>query len=583
MPDKYSFEHFDFNNYANKAGTYYMGNGEWGLKAKNLAIAKQKIALFKSKNDTIKYENLILDVPPFVVITTEYFDVFMEQNNLYEIVLTDFHDEDILKCFLEARLPEILVEKLKVYLRNVHVPLVVRSSLHFEGFSSIPCSGIYKSKLIPNNSENFNLRVAHLSTAVKYIYASSFFYKAKCFINTTSCRLRDEKMAVIIQELVGQKYQNRFYPNISGLARSYNFYPFGHANPQDGVVNLVLGLGKSITESSAVWVYSPKYPEVNPPFNSVNEMLNQTQVNFWALNMDPLGSINCSSTTNQEMQFLVHLNLKDAEEDETLGYIASTYDYESDQISLGIQFCGSRIINFGPLLKVDLLPINDLIQSLLVFYTEIFHGNIDIEFAIKIDPRQKKIAYFGLLQVNPMAMFEDWLDIKSIEANRIFAFSSNTLGNGIIDYIRDIIYVDPNTFHLKDSVRIAAEIIDFNQLMSNFNITYILIGFGRWGTSDPWLGIPVSWGDICCARVIIEAQFPGMGIDASRGSHFFQQISNSGIFYFNVNRNGPYPIDWDWLNAQRVIKSGEFIKHVRLETPLFVQVDGSERQGFIMK
>lgn len=556
----------------------YIGNGELGGKARGLALMKERIASFAQENKTTP---VVVNIPRLTVITTQFFDRFMEQNNLYDIAFMELTEERMAHHFLKAQLPADLIGDLRALIARVHAPLAVRSSGLLEDGLESPFAGVYETKMIPNNQPDIDTRFHKLTEAIKYVYASTFFSNARSYIKTTPHSLKDEKMAVIIQEVVGLRHQDRFYPHISGVARSYNFYPISPARPEDGVVSLALGLGKTIVDGGAVWTYCPRYPGVGPPFNSINQQLKQTQLDFWAVNMgkppvyDPM----------RETEYLVKSNLDDADYDNTLAKIASTYDYQSDRINIGTAFKGPRIINFAPILQVEVLPVNRMIKSVLHWCEETYAARVEIEFAITIDPDRKGAVRFGFLQVRPMAVFREPVEIKESELDRqsLLAASDNVMGNGTVNGIQDIVYVAPETFRLKDSKTIGAEITDINRQLVEAGIPYILIGFGRWGTSDPWLGIPVEWGQISGAKVIVEAQLAGIHIDLSQGSHFFHNMSNQGIFYFSIKKNDLFSVDWKWLGKQIVINERKYIRHIRLNSPLTVKVDGRTRKGVICK
>jgi hypothetical protein len=585
---------FNPDSYSETDEFTYIGDGQLGCKAEELLGVREKIAPLDKEYREHPTTPIMVNIPRLTVITTEYFDRFMEQNNLYDAALSESGDERIVHHFLEAELPVDLIEALRAFLAKVRVPLAVRPSIFLEEVCEVcchtvnfPCAGVYNTKIVPNNHSHLDTRLNQLTGAVKLVYASTYFYKARCYLKTTPYSLKEEKMAVIIQELLGAAHHDRFYPNISGTARSYNFYPFGHAKPGDGVVSLALGLGKTITDGAAVWTYSPKYPEVNPPFNSVNEMLKQTKLDFWGVRIGQTGHIAAAApgtVKEVETQYLVRLTLKDAELDNTLGYISSSYDFGSDRFKLGIEFRDSRMIDPGPTFRVDLLPVNQLIKSLLQCCEETFNSKVEIEFAITLDPTNKKPAHFGLLQVKSLGISDEVVDLDQLESTRekVLAASNNALGNGAIDFIQDIIYVVPETFHLRHTETIAREIEEFNSQMKN-NHPYLLIGFGRWGTTDPWLGIPVDWKNICCARAIIESHLPDVTVNLSRGANFFHNISTLGIFYFCMKINEKFPLDWEWLKQQKVIKETKYVKHVRLKSPLAIKVDGRKRQGVIYK
>lgn len=561
-----------------------IGKGDMGGKARGLARIKDKIAPLAAEfEQSEKKSSIILDIPKLAVVTTEYFDIFIEINNLTGIAFSNSPDHLKQEHFLKALLPMELKRELTAWLENVHVPLAVRSSSLYEAGMDASFACIYRTKMIPNNHADINVRLEQLENAIKLIYASVFSDRARCYMSSTPFGVEDEKMAVIIQEMVGLKYGGRFYPNISGVACSYNFYPFGHAVPRDGVVNLVLGLGKTIMDGGVVWSYSPEYPEVNPPYNSMNEMLEQTQLDFWAVDLSRAPG----EAPDEEIEYVKRLTLKEAEEDNTLGYIASTYDFDTDMIHMGVGFGGSRVLNFAPLLQVDLLPVNRLIKALLKKCEQVFGTDVEIEFAITIDTKNEKPVRFGLLQVTPMAASRDGIgaadEDQGFTRENILAISSGVMGNGCVGNLKDIVYVIPEAFNLRSTEKVAGELAKINHKLKLTGNPYILIGFGRWGTSNPWMGIPVDWPEISGARVIIESPVPNASIEPSHGSHFFHHIANQGVFYFSLKKEEQFPVDWEWLSAQTVAWEGKYVRHVRTGSGMTVKVDGRKRRGVIFK
>jgi len=559
----------------------FIGDGEFGGKASGLAFIKEKI-LSHYRGLEHPFSPFTVTIPRLVVITTPFFDRFMDQNNLYEIALSDMSDERIAHHFLKAELPPDLSGDLRALIARVHEPLAIRSSSLLEDSVDSPFAGIYETKMIPNNQPDADTRFRKLADAIKFVYASTFFNSAKSYIKATPHDIKAEKMAVIIQEVLGQRHYDRFYPHFAGVARSYNFYPTGQAKPEEGVVNLALGLGKAIVDGGMSWAYSPAYPDISPPYGSVGELMKQTQIEFWAVNMGKPPAFDPA----KETEYLVKAGLTEAEYDNTLTYLASTYDPGSDRVNIGVGSAGPRIITFAPILQVSMLPLNPLIQSILKLCEETFSARVETEFAVTIDPVQKT-ARFGFLQVRPMALSAVEVDLEESDfvPGSLLTSSESAMGNGCIEGIRDILYLVPETFNLKDSRAMAGEIAAVNRKLLDTHTPYLLIGFGRWGSSDPWLGIPVDWGHISGARVIVEAQLPNasFGIDLSQGSHFFHNLSNLGILYFSIPRTSPFPIDWEWLKKQELLDEGKFSRHVRLTSPLTVKVDGRNRQGVILK
>ncbi len=556
----------------------YIGTGELGGKAQGLASIKNTLKSFSESNPI---SDIFIDIPQLTVITTKYFDVFMKQNKLFDIAQSGLSDERIAHHFQKAELPVELTGDLWGLISKIHTPLAIRSSSLLEDMIDAPFAGVYETKMIPNNQADSSTRYKKLVEAIKYIYASTYFSNAKSYMKATKNKLESEKMAVIIQEVVGNRHYDRFYPNISGIIRSYNFYPFGHANPEDGLVSLALGLGKTIVEGGNIWSYSPSYPQSIPPFNTTRELLNNTQTEFWAVNMgappvyDPV----------KETEYLVKSGFEEAEYDNTLKYIASTYDMTSDQIFPGVGNKGARILNFAPILEIKLIRLNDFIANLLEFLEQKTEEKLEIEFAMNFKNRDVSQHRFGFLQVRPIAMSTENVEIREaelIQPNVLLA-SDGVMGNGIKKEIMDVVYLKPDCFDIKHSKIIADEIADINRKLIDTNLPYLLIGFGRWGSSDPWLGIPVNWGQISGASVIVESTQQGLAAELSQGAHFFHNISNLKKFYFSIKSNSVYKIDWLWLQRQKIVEETEFVRHVRLISTLTVKVDGRSNQGVIFR
>ncbi len=386
---------------------------------------------------------------------------------------------------------------------------------------------------------------------------------------------------MIIQEVVGLRHWERYYPDISGVARSYNFYPTSHAKPEDGVVDLAVGLGKTIVDGGMAWTYSPAYPKSVPPYNSIGDLMKQTQTQFWAINMGQPPKYD----PTKETEYMIQGDLKDAELDGALDFAASTYIPDRDRISPGIGPKGPRIVNFAPILAMNQIPLNNLIKDLLKACEDAVGAAVETEFALTIDNKQKhRPVRLGFLQVRPMVVSDAEVKISDDELNSEDALvaSENVLGNGIIDDIQDIVYVRPDAFDAKNTQQITADIEKLNRNLVNAATPYILIGFGRWGSSDPWLGINVNWAQISGARVIVESTLPNMNVELSQGSHFFHNITSFQIPYFSVRYDGKYKIKWDWLEKQKPEAETEYVRHVKLERPLNVKVDGRNGRGVIL-
>lgn len=553
-----------------------IGRGSLGGKAHGLALMKD---ILEGRLAPSSRPEIEIAVPTLTVITTEFFDLFMRQNDLEEIALSSARDDQIALAFQRASLPPQLVGDLWALTEQVHSPLAVRSSSMLEDAMFEPFASVYATKMIPNNQLDPDLRFRKLVEAVKFIYASTFFKDARNYLQATRHTTNDEKMAVIIQEVVGIRRGQRFYPDISGVARSYNFYPLGLAKPADGIVNLALGLGKTIVDDGVAWSYSPAYPQANPPYNTLDDLLAQAQREFWAINMGPPLEYNPIKENEHIMRFL----LQDAEKDGVLRFIASTYRAQDDKIVYGIAENGPRVVDFAPILKFELLPLNRLLKELLRLCEETLQKMVEIEFAMTLDERRGAPARFGFLQVRPMVVSEATVELPLAEltGEHVLAASESALGNGVLNSIRDVVYVKPEKFNTHHSEAVASEVERLNSPLAQAGNPYLLIGFGRWGTSDPRAGIPVNFGQIGGAKVIIESALPETSTILSQGSHFFHNLTSFKVFYFSMNPSDKYKIDWEWLNRQDTVRETDFVRHVRLGAPLRIKVDGRTSRGVI--
>ena len=552
-----------------------IGSGEFGGKASGLAAADE---LLKDSGIGAAFPGVIINIPRLTVLTTDVFDAFMESNQLWKIVSSELSDDLIAEAFQQAEFPTVFVGDLLGLITKVHQPLAIRSSSLLEDALDHPFAGVYATKMIPNNQPDAETRFRRLLEAVKFVYASTFFADARAYIQTTPRRISDEKMAVIIQEVVGRRHGDRFYPNLSGVVRAFNYYPFGQARPEHGVVDLALGLGKTIVDGGVCWSYSPAFPQAKPPFASALEFTKHTQTEFWAVNMgkppayDPI----------RETEYLTRGSLADAEADNVLNELASTYSADADRLQPGISTPGPRVLNFAPMLDYDVVPLNALIRTLLRSCETALATPVEIEFAMTLPEDGEALPRFGFLQMRPIEIPREQVqvDLSRLSPDTLLA-SDKVMGNGSVAGIRDIIYVMPETFDAAKTAVIADEIGHLNQQLVNEETPYLLIGFGRWGSSDPWLGIPVNWSQVSGARVIVEATLPAMNVDLSQGSHFFHNLSSFRVSYFSVRHEGRFEIQWDWLNRQRAIRQTHHVRHVRLATPLTILVDGRSGQGLI--
>ncbi len=553
-----------------------IGGGEIGGKAQGLAFVKQFLGAHPG---VARYEGVSVTIPTLTVLATDVFDAFLEENRLRAIALSGEPDRRIAHAFQSADLPAAHVGDLRALVESARQPLAVRSSSLLEDALFEPCAGVYGTKMIPNNEPDPAVRFRKLLEAIKFVYSSTFFSGAKAYARSVGRDAADEKMAVIVQEVVGERRGGRFYPAVSGVARSFNYYPMGHARPDDGVVNLALGLGKTIVDGGSSWSYSPAYPRANPPFGSVGAQLDQSQTTFWAVNMgrppayDPIA----------ETEYLVEADLQQAEDDGVLRFIASTYDPESDRVSPGLSASGPRMVTFASLLSGGVLPLNDLVKDLLALSREAAGAEVEMEFAMTLDRERALPARFGFLQLRPLVVSREAVSIADEELRdpRTLIASGAVLGNGIIEGVRDVVFVRRDRFDSAATRAIAREVEKMNRTLLDAGRPYLLVGFGRWGSSDPWLGIPVAWSEICGARVIVEASFPGFSADPSQGSHFFHNITSRQVPYFTVREPAGDLLRWEALERMVPAAEGEYVRLARSDDPLRVLVDGRTGRGIV--
>jgi hypothetical protein len=546
------------------------GRAEVGGKAQGLLSVRQALA----ESVLRVFPGIEVDIPPMTVVGVSVFDAFLERNHLMEIALSNLSDDRIAHAFQRADLPFEVVGELHNLVVKWPFPLAVRSSGLLEDTTQRPFAGVYLTKMIPNNSFDPDIRFQKLAEAIKFVWASTYFRIAKDYCIATGLSIRDEKMAVVIQEMVGKRYRDRFYPELSGVARSFNYYPVKPARPQDGVISLALGLGKTIVDGGKSWTYSPLYPHIPPPFKSIDNLIDETQNEFWAVNMGEPPEYN----PIRETEYLRQENLMAAEKDGSLTHLVSTFDPQSERLSIGAGVKGPRVLTFAPLLQIHNNPFNPLLNHLLTSFEGTLGFPVEIEFAMTFDPHR-----FGLLQVRPMVTPTGSIDISAEDLvdQRTMIASETVLGNGSLEGIKDIVYVIPERFDLKLTRQIAEELEQHNHALLSAKRPYLLIVFGRLGTLDPWLGIPVTWGQICGASVIVEATQDNVKVELSQGSHYFHNIINLGVKYFSMPYSSPYRVNWKWLENQQVEDEGECTRHVRVSSPLEVKVDGRSGRGII--
>ena len=555
-----------------------IGSGSIGAKAHNLEIARDVVLDRVAPLFTPAFHT---EIPLLTVVTTELFDEFMATNALSEAAISSHTDEEIAQRFQLGRLPDRLTHDLKAFVERVRVPLAVRSSSSLETGMKEPFAGVYASRMLPNNAANANDRLRALAEAIKYVYASTFFTTARRCRKAAGCASRDERMAVIVQEVVGELRKERYYPQVSGVVRSVNFYPMGLASPDDGVVDLALGLGRMISVDRVAWSFSPAYPQANPPYTSLSDLIECSQKEFWAIDM----SDRPEELHHDVLGHLRKYDLADAEADGTLDFIASTYSAQDDRLVRGISGSGPRLLDFAQVVRTDLVPFTPLIKDLLKKCEEQFGAKIELDFALTFPAASVSPARFGLLQVRPMALTHPQVVVskEDLSAENAIVGSESVLGNGAIDSVRDIVVVKRPTLEMQTGNLVGPQLEEINRRMVAEGTFYVLIGFGRWGTTDSSAGVPVDFAQISAARALVEVTLPDYGCIPSQGSHLFHNVTRWGVLYFSVGDTGESRIDWQWLDSQVPIHDTDFVRHIRLAAPLKIKVDGHTRRGVILR
>jgi CheY-like chemotaxis protein len=554
-----------------------IGAGSLGGKARGLAFVRH---LLRKSRITHRFPGVRIAVPPALVLASDNFDQFMTENNLLDFALQCEDDAEVLQRFLAASLSQELQEALKVFLAEVDYPLAVRSSSLLEDSQYQPFTGVYETFMLGNQSPDPIIRAAELIDAIKRVYASTFSRHAKAYVRATPYRLEEEKMAVIVQQLVGTSHGQRFYPDFSGVVRSHNFYPVPPMTFADGVAAVALGLGRAVVDGGKCLTFCPRYPQNLLQFSSVEDILNNTQTEFWALSLN--GALEGRSGHLHEVRF----GLDAAEADGTLPPVGSTYSRDNQAVYDGVSRPGVRIVSFAPMLKHNLFPLPAILEILVKAGEDALGIPVEIEFAVRVPRQSGESAEFGFLQVRPLTLSRDHQDltIGNVDPQQLLCKSNKVLGNGRIENLYDIVVVDSQRFERSRSQEVGKAVAHFNGMLNSENRPYLLIGVGRWGSNDPWLGIPVEWDEISGARVIVEAGFHDFRVTPSQGSHFFQNLTAFQVGYFTVNpdaREGS--IDWEWLNRQPAVDEDGCVRHLRFCSPMRVVMNSRTSQGIILK
>lgn len=569
------FDRGKFDRYAHFAR---IGEGSLGGKGRGLAFLDNVIKMHPEFN---RFEGVSVKIPKTVVLCTDVFDRFMEQNNLYEIALSDTPDEEILAHFLKAQLPDSYIADFFTFFEAIHSPIAIRSSSLLEDSHYQPFAGIYSTYMIPY-LEDKQLMLHMLAAAIKSVYASVFYRASKAYMTATSNIIDQEKMAVILQEVVGKAYGDHYYPNLSGVLRSINYYPIGDEKAEDGIASLALGLGKYIVDGGQTLRVSPYHPHQVLQMSEMDFALKDTQTRFYALDMKRVGTdFKVDDGFNIQT-----LKVKEADKDGSLHFIASTYDPYDQIIRDGLYEGGRKIISFAGALQQGVFPLPEILQMSMKYGAEAMRRPVEIEFACNINP--DKTGEFYLLQVRPIVDSKQMLDedVSAVPDEQCLLRSRNSLGHGITEDITDVVYVKyDDHFTAANNHNVADDIERINDRFLASGTNYVIIGPGRWGSSDPWLGVPVKWPHLSAARVIVEVALKNYRVDPSQGTHFFQNLTSFGVGYFTIDTNRPGEggmLRKDILDAMPAVEETPYVRHVRFERPLRIMMDGKKQEGVVI-
>ena len=559
---------FNPNDFDPATDFFKIGEGSLGGKARGLAFLFSLLSRLPGLRE--KYPQVDFVMPKTLAIATEGFDAFLKLNDLKQMSRMDIRDEDVLAQFVKGRFPNRLRRQLKSYLVHVHHPLAVRSSSLLEDAQFQAYAGLYSTIMIPNNHPDLETRLEELILAIKQVYASTFYQAPKAFSRRVSQRTDEEKMGVLVQQVIGEEYGGYFYPVISGVAQSYNYYPFGRMKPEDGVATIALGFGKIVVDGGQTLRFSPKYPNILPQCPTVELALRTVQTEFYSLSLErwPWPRTDFS---------LARRHIVEAEGAGPLGLVASTFLPEEGRIRDTASIPDRpRVLLFAPVLKHRTLPLAEMLQDVMAITESAMGCPVELEFACNLYPDPARKPIFSLLQLRPMSARADLnrVNITEEDQARAFCLSSHALGNAEKGDVFDIVYVRPATFEVEKTMQIAAEIGRINAGLVAGGRKYLLAGPGRWGTADRWLGIPVGWNDICGVAAIVETASAQLRVEPSQGSHFFHNITTLGINYIMVSGKEGERFDWEWLEGQEVVVRDEHVVHVRLSDPLVIKVDG---------
>jgi len=572
----------DFSRVAFEADTSFsrIGTGSLGGKGRGLAFINSLLNAYDIED---RIDGVHVSVPPSAVVATGVFEQFMDRSGLTQRALEEPDDEKIRAAFLQAPLPEETVEELRMFLDRVRYPLAVRSSSLFEDSSFQPFAGIYQTYMIPNIDDDLESRVDELCRAIRLVYASTYSADSKGYVESTPNRLEEERMAVVIQQMAGRRHESYLYPNAAGVARSYDFYPVKGGKPEDGVASVALGLGRMVVEGGRTVRFSPSRPNRLWQFSSTKDYLKNSQREFYALDLTRPAPV--CSPSDQPDSNLTLLEIEDARRHGTLKPVASTYVAGNDRVYEGLRKGGMPLITMAGLLSGTTMPLPESLRFLLEVGMAGFTCHVEMEFAVNIAERPDERHSLAFLQVRPLVFggaAED-VDVEGVDPSGAIAVSGSALGHGLIEGIQDILYIRTPAFDRSKTREIAEQIGEMNAALKGGH-AYVLIGPGRWGSADPWLGIPVKWAQISGTRCIVEAPLEDIRVDPSQGTHFFQNITSLGIGYFTLAAEDPSAsLDQAWLDAQPALNETEFVRHIRCKQPIEIAINSKTGHGIILK
>ena len=575
---------FDSEKFDSDTDFMKIGNGSLGGKARGLAFMASQIRRDSSLRDM--FPDVDISIPQTFVISTEGFKTFIEENELATFLESDekLEDDQIVEQFLQARFPDWLKKSLQTYLQSVRYPIAVRSSSLFEDAHYQPFAGLYNTYMLPNSHPNLEKRLERLIIAVKLVYASTYLKAPRSYAKSTMHRTEDEEMAVILQQLTGTVHKNFFYPTVSGVAQSYNFYPISHLKAEEGISYIAMGLGKIVMEGGKTLRFCPKYPQFLPQFSIVDDILENSQKYFYALKLDEFPDTDKFISGSTEDSTLAKLDLSDATDHPIVRFLSSTFYVQDNRIRDSFSNKGFPVLTFANILKYNSFPLAQLLEEVTRIGSKWMGSSVEVEFAVNLPEDKSRNPQFSLLQIRPMGRYKQNFRVKigKKEIKEAFCYSTLSLGNGEYKDIYDVVYVDPETFDAGKTIEIAAEINKINALFNENNRKYVLIGPGRWGSSDRWLGIPVVWNDISNVGVMLETTIESIKADPSQGSHFFQNITSLGISYITISDKGDDFIDYEFFRCQACENTTKYLKHIKFENPIKILVDGKTSLAVLM-